>query len=246
MDHKQLLLHELLQQDQEPFHLHTYISDKRSQLNSSSSQLTRRTSAVPETCTNPCFFSFSNSPDVGKPPFLHFLSPAISPCSRSPCAGAFLHVPSRTAAVLVEAAMRIQKQRQSKPKAQIMNVGLSLFGSFLKILKHRSKNRVLTNYDLAEKENSEEIRISCSCNRLCIDDLGASTTTFRPQIFHEIEDFELQEARSCSGLMSPFRFSLHKSPSSSARRTPEFLSPATSPIRRVNQVCLNFKALLTQ
>lgn len=219
MDHKQLVLHELLQQDQEPFHLDTYISDKRSHLNSSSLHLIRRTSAVPETCTNLC--SLFSSPDVGKPPSPHILSPAVSPCS-SPCAGAFLHVPSRTAALLVEAAMRIQKQRQSsKPKAQIMNVGLSLFRSFLKILKHRSKNKVLTNYDLPEKENSEEIRISCSCNRLCID-----------------EDVQ---ARSCSSLiMCPFRFSLHKSPSSSAGRSPELLSPATSPIRRIKQVCLFF------
>ncbi|KAH6797607.1 hypothetical protein C2S52_022161 [Perilla frutescens var. hirtella] len=194
MDHKHFMLHELLQQDQEPFHLKTYISDKRSQLHNSS----------PATALQ-----------LKRAPYL-------SPC-RSPCGGAFLRVPSRTAAVLAEAAMKIQKQRRLKPITQTKSVRLCLFGSFFKVLmKNRSKNRVLRNCDLKEKENSEEIRISCSCNRLSRDDLRASSSTYRPELFHEIGGFELREARFCS---SPFRFCIHKSPS----------SPATSPTRCVKQ-----------
>lgn len=240
MDHKQLL-HELLQEDQVPFRLKSYIADKRSQYLNKSSPITtlqvkKRKPVAADTTKrsnlsrNSCFFSFHNSPDIRTSPFLDFQSPAISPCM-SPSGAVFLHVPSRTAALLVEAAMRIQKQQESKAKTQIKNIGFSLFGSFLKTLKDRSKNKkrvigdnehkVLRNYEPKEIGNLEgDITISCSC----YDEIN--------------EEFALREERFCSSPMSPFRFSLHNSSSSSGHRTPDCRSPATSPIRHVKEVCL--------
>ncbi|KAL0309573.1 UNVERIFIED_CONTAM: hypothetical protein Sradi_5899600 [Sesamum radiatum] len=185
MAHKQVL-HELLKEDQEPFHLKSYIADRQSRLKNPSSattlQLRKRRPLVPETsakrsnlCKHACFFSFQNSPDVRKSPFLEFPSPAKSPC-KSPNRAVFLHIPSRTAALLLEAAMRIQKQQQAKPKSQSKNVGFGLLGSFLKRLKDRSKNkrRAIGDNDVkvssggnattVEEKVEETIRISCSCS----------------------------------------------------------------------------------
>ncbi|XP_041999500.1 uncharacterized protein LOC121748970 [Salvia splendens] len=154
MDHKHPILHELLQQHQEPFRLKTYLSDNN---RSSCSRSHLRNSSPPE--------------------------------SR-----AFLRVPEGTAAALAEAAARIQKQRKSSG-------GVSLFGSILRILKHRRRGE--GNCEL----KGREIRIPCSCGRLRRDD-----------------------DRSASTAMSHFGFS-----PISGRRTPDFDSPAASPIRRVKQ-----------
>ncbi|KAK4392090.1 hypothetical protein Sango_1986800 [Sesamum angolense] len=254
MAHKQLL-HELLKQDQEPFHLKSYIAERRSQLKKSSPTTTVQVkNRKPVTSTKPrnlrrhaCFLS---SPDVRKSPFLDFPSPTMSPC-KSPAGAVFLHVPSGTTALLVEAAMRIQKQQQqqqSKARGQIKNVGFGLFGSFLKRLKDRSKNKkrvlgdnqinVFRNHELKERETLPgNTRISCSFSSgsLSRGDLEeASTSTCRRYHveFDEINDeFGLGEERFCSSPVSPFRFSLHRSASSSGRRTPDFSSPAPSPSR---------------
>lgn len=269
MAHKQFL-HELLKEDQEPFHLKSYIADRQSQLKNPSCattlQLRKRRPLVPETsakrsnlCKHACFFSFQNSPDVRKSPFLEFPSPAKSPC-KSPNRAVFLHIPSRTAALLLEAAMRIQKQQQAKPKSQSKNVGFGLFGSFLKRLKDRSKNkrRAIGDNDLkvsegnataVEEKVEETIRISCSCSNRRLSsadwtennedkslDFEASTSSCGSECSEEINpDFGFSEPRFCS---SPFRFALRRSPSSSGRRTPEFCSPAASPRRHVKKVCL--------
>ncbi|KAK4419338.1 hypothetical protein Salat_2346700 [Sesamum alatum] len=257
MAHKQFL-HELLKEDQEPFHLKSYIADRQSQLKNPSSsattlQLRKRRPLLPETsakrsnlCKYACFFSFQNSPDVRKSPFLEFPSPAKSPC-KSPNRAVFLHIPSRTAALLVEAAMRIQKQQQAKPKSQSKNVGFGLLGSFLKRLKDRSKNKRRAIGDSVSVGNAttveESIRISCSCSNRRLSsadwtennedkslDFEASTSSCGSDEINP--DFGFSEARFCS---SPFRFALHRSPSSSGRRTPEFCSPAASPSRHVKE-----------
>ncbi|KAL0316127.1 UNVERIFIED_CONTAM: hypothetical protein Sradi_5490900 [Sesamum radiatum] len=263
MAHKQLL-HELLKQDQEPFHLKSYIAERRSQLKKSSPTTTLQVkNRKPVTSTKPrnlrrhaCFLS---SPDVRKSPFLDFPSPTMSPC-KSPAGAVFLHVPSGTAGLLVEAAMRIQKQQQqSKARGQIKNVGFGLFGSFLKRLKDRSKNKkralgdnqmnVFRNHELKERETLPgNTRISCSCSSgsLSRGDLEeASTSTNRRYHveFDEINDeFGLGEERFCSSPVSPFRFSLHRSASSSGRRTPDFSSPAPSPSRHVKQENGNYES----
>ncbi|XVE76015.1 hypothetical protein DITRI_Ditri12bG0138800 [Diplodiscus trichospermus] len=144
-------LHELLREDQEPFLLNKYIADRRCQLKKSSPkthlQIKKRkpvsqNSTFPSNfCKNACFFSLHDSPDPRKSPLFEFPSPAKSPC-KSPNA-IFLHIPARTAALLLEAALRIQKQSSSKTKPQRKNNGgtFGLFGSILKRLTHRSRNR---------------------------------------------------------------------------------------------------------
>ncbi|KAK4432536.1 hypothetical protein Salat_1015800 [Sesamum alatum] len=266
MPHKQLL-HELLKEDQEPFHLKSYIAERRSQLKKSSPTTTLQVkkrkpiSREPPT-TKPrnlrrhaCFLS---PPDVRKSPFLDFQSPAMSPC-KSPASAVFLHVPSRTASLLVEAAMRIQKQQQSKARGQIKNVGFGLFGSFLKRLRDRSKNKkralgdnemnVFGDYELKEKGKFPgNTRISCSCSsgslsRGDLEEASTSTCRGHHEEFDEINtDFAMVEERFCSSPISPFRFSLHRSPSSTGRRTPEFYSPAPSPSRHVKQENGNYES----
>ncbi|KAM2466581.1 hypothetical protein PS1_008489 [Malus domestica] len=146
-------LHELLREDQEPFLLKNYIADKRCQLKSASMksqqhlQVKKRrpisqVSNFPgNLCKNACFFSLQDSPDLRKSPLFDFSSPAAkSPC-KSPNA-IFLHIPNRTAALLVEAAMRIQKQSaNSKPKTQNKNHRFGLFGSLFKRLTNQNRTR---------------------------------------------------------------------------------------------------------
>ncbi|KAK9289503.1 hypothetical protein L1049_007658 [Liquidambar formosana] len=147
MAHKHL--RDLLCEDQEPFLLKDYIADKRGQfkrpLPATQLQLKKRkpiseNSNFPGNfCKNACFFNFQDSPDVRKSPFFDFPSPAKSPCKNPNTI--FLHIPARTAALLLEAALKIQKHSSSsKPKAQNKNTSFGLFGSILKRLTHRNRN----------------------------------------------------------------------------------------------------------
>lgn len=137
-------LHELLQDDQEPFQLKNYIADRRCQLKKPSIPKTnlvqvkkRKPISQKHFCKNVCLFSFQNSPDPRKSPLFQ-CSPPKSPC-KSPNA-IFLHIPARTAALLLEAAVRVQKQ-SSSPKTKSQNNGFGLFGTLLKKLTHRNKTR---------------------------------------------------------------------------------------------------------
>ncbi|XWS59527.1 hypothetical protein CRYUN_Cryun08bG0129600 [Craigia yunnanensis] len=144
-------LHELLQEDQEPFLLKKYIADRRCQLKKPSPKthiqikkrkpISQNSNFPSNFCKNACFFSFHDSPDPRKSPLFEFPSPPKSPC-KSPNA-IFLHIPARTAPLLLEAALRIQKQSSSKTKPQNKNNGstFGLFGSILKRLTHRNRNR---------------------------------------------------------------------------------------------------------
>ncbi|KAJ0027526.1 hypothetical protein Pint_35902 [Pistacia integerrima] len=153
-------LHQLLQEDQEPFQLKNYIADRRCQLKGRSPntqlQLKKR-KPISQTskfstnfCKNACFFSFHDSPDPRKSPLFEFPSPAKSPC-RSPNK-IFLHIPARTAALLLEAALRIQKQ-----KTQNKNNSVGLFGSIKKKLTHRNRTR--------------KREISCDGDKLSVRDI---------------------------------------------------------------------------
>ncbi|CAK7343388.1 unnamed protein product [Dovyalis caffra] len=137
-------LHELLQEDQEPFQLKNYIADRRCQLKTPSIPKTnllqvkkRKPISQKYFCKNACLFSVQNSPDPRKSP-LFLYSPPKSPC-KSPNA-ILLHIPARTAAVLLEAAVRVQKQ-SSSPKTKSQNNGFGLFGTLLKRLTHRNKTK---------------------------------------------------------------------------------------------------------
>ncbi|XP_061340299.1 uncharacterized protein LOC133286827 [Gastrolobium bilobum] len=141
-------LHELLKEDQEPFLLNKYISDRRSQMKKNPSPKTslqamkrkpinQNSNFSMNLCKNACLFSFPETPDLRKSPLLEFTSPAKSPC-KSPNA-IFLHIPSRTATLLLEAALRIHKQSSTSSKTKTK--GFGLFGSLFKRLTQRNQNR---------------------------------------------------------------------------------------------------------
>ncbi|KAM7526094.1 hypothetical protein LguiA_015996 [Lonicera macranthoides] len=223
-------LHELLREDQEPFHLKDYIATKRCQIRRSKSTLHLNKIIKPNIiqpstsklsmCKHACLFSFTDSPDVRRSPFP---SPAKSPCKS----------PSKVFLQILEAAARIQKQSSVKPKNQIKGTGFALFGSILKRL-NRIKNReigvgeasVLAKphgeqiWKRKVKENMvgkttgyETMGLSCSCSR---------SHSRSSAGWSEEKDME---SSSCSSPSSPFRFSLQRS-TSIGSRTPEFLSPA--------------------
>ncbi|XP_062117530.1 uncharacterized protein LOC133831299 [Humulus lupulus] len=155
MSMAQKCLNELLKEDQEPFVLKNYISDRRSQLKKAQPRnhlqvkkrrpISENRSFPGKFCKNACFFSLNDSPDLRKSPLFEFPSPAKSPCKNSNAI--FLHIPARTAALLLDAALRIQKQSSSssslsssKTKTQKQKNGFGLFGSFLKRLTHRNRS----------------------------------------------------------------------------------------------------------
>ncbi|KAJ9542734.1 hypothetical protein OSB04_029240 [Centaurea solstitialis] len=234
-------LHELLREDQEPFHLKNYIADRRSQLKSTTTPssalnpLRKRkplihSASARDFCINHvCFFSFHDSPDVRRSPFLDFPSPAI----KSP-----FHIPARTAAMLLDAAVRIQKQKQkqpvNKPKAEsLRRSGFGLFGSLLKRLKKDRRTRIKRREiglsssrkrDSDLHKNSADLETCCSCSWSVHDD----------DDLEEIEFMGENENCFCLSPSSPFRFSLVKSPSS-GHRTPDLLSPETSPTHHLQQ-----------
>lgn len=276
-------LQELLKEDQEPFLLKSYIADKRGQLKRPSPrtqlQVKKRrpiseVSNFPRNlCKSACFFSLQDSPDLRKSPLFEFSSPAAkSPC-KSPNA-IFLHIPTRTAALLVEAAMRIQKQStSSKPKTQnhSKNHGFGLIGSFLKRLKTRTQKREIEGRGKISSEDSqlktEEDRFgsglslehqqqsACEISASCEMCFASSNVNSRPS--SEVWSLDMDTSTSsqsdyseailgttdcacCEAKVfceSPFRFVLETSPSPSGNRTPEFSSPATSPVRHKLEVC---------
>ncbi|CAA0830410.1 Unknown protein [Striga hermonthica] len=247
-------LRELLAEDQEPFRLNTFIADRRrSHLNNPPSLHLRKRRPPSALRRHACFLSFQNSPDARKSPL--FVPPSPAKCPR-------LHVPSRTAALLVEAAMRIHKhhqQQQPRPKAHgAKTVGLGLFGSFLKRLKDRSsrsKRRVVGDSDFKSyngnatsvEEDDVRVSVSCSCsnnwtennedNNKSLDSDEDSTSDCGSEDINS--DFKCRQTRFCP---SPFVFSLQRTPSSPGRRTPDFCSPAASPSRRVNQDKENYES----
>ncbi|KAK3004778.1 hypothetical protein RJ639_019487 [Escallonia herrerae] len=263
-------LHELLKEDQEPFQLKSYIDDRRLQLKNKPTarptalQVKKRKSIVEASastsnrsvCKQACFsFSFHDSPDVRRSPLIKF-SPVKSP-SKSPNT-VFLHIPARTASLLLEAAMRIQKQqsstRNSKPKST-KDVGFGLLGSLLRKLrdKNRTKKREVVGSEKVdenlvgvEDKIVHEVGFSCNNSRLSSAgwsesneekslDMDTSSSCSRSEDLEERENggFDSCEKHFCSSPLSPFRFSLQRSPSGG--NTPEFLSPAASPSRRIKQ-----------
>ncbi|MCD9643407.1 hypothetical protein HAX54_030856 [Datura stramonium] len=229
-------LHELLKEDQEPF----YIANRRFQLkrlNFSSHKIsslqikkiqkpTNQTPTTSKFCKNTCFFSFHDSPDVRKSP-LYLPSPATKKCPEN---GKFvLHVPARTAALLLEAAMRIQKQQSSsKPKSQIKKVKFGLFGSILKRLKDRNSNK------MGESKNGEN-SFSCSCSNSRVNSEINEEKSMDLETYSNNGDFS-----SCP--LSPFRFSLQRCPSA-GDVMPVFTSPAASPVHHKKEDKENYETI---
>ncbi|KAL3326890.1 hypothetical protein AABB24_037544 [Solanum stoloniferum] len=225
-------LHELLKEDQEPFYIANkrfhlkrlnFSSSKTSSLQSKKFQKQINQTPTSKICKNTCFFSFGESPELRKSP-LCLPSPAPM---KSPENGKFvLNVPARTAALLLEAAMRIQKQQSSsKPKTQIKKVKFGGFGSILKKLKDRNSDK--------NGENS----FSCSCNNSRVNSEINEGKLIDLENYSNYGDFG-------SSPLSPFRFSLQRCPSTSGDIWPEFTSPAASPVCHKKEDKENYETII--
>uniref|UniRef100_A0A1J3CXA6 DUF4378 domain-containing protein n=1 Tax=Noccaea caerulescens TaxID=107243 RepID=A0A1J3CXA6_NOCCA len=212
-------LHELLEDDQEPFHLNHYIADLRSQMGCSDLRVKKRKSenaaVFPPrlfSCESSCFLATHKSPDPRKSPLFELRSPAKK---KTRDGRVFLQIPARTAAILMEAAARIQKQQSEKNnKARNRGNGFGMFGSVLKRLTNRKTKPRLDNADgnAISLERGSEPTSSSSRRERFMESGG-------DKCFCE----------------SPFHFVLHSTPSSSGHRTPHFTSTATSPARRSSE-----------
>ncbi|GMI71028.1 TON1 Recruiting Motif 28 [Hibiscus trionum] len=266
MAHKHL--QELLEEDQDPFLLNKYIADRRCQLKKSTPQthlqpISPNSNFSSNFCKNACFFSFHGSPDPMKSPLFELASPAKTPC-RSPNA-IFLHIPARTAALLLEAALRIQKQSSSKSRRHNKNnggSGFGLFGSILKRLTHRNRNRkreianegveasvkdILKWDPTVAKNNPSRRKMSSSTSASASEDKSGNEMGFscsyngRPSsaVWSESnEEKSLDTSCSCSQSEDfeeiSAHFVLQRSPSF-GHRTPLFSSPPASPGRHQKQ-----------
>ncbi|KAF8101615.1 hypothetical protein N665_0203s0027 [Sinapis alba] len=141
-------LRELLEDDQEPFHLNHYIADLRSQMGYSDLRVKKlkpqNAAVLPFTCESSCFLT--------------------------------THHTNRTAAILLEAAARIHKQQSEKKannRARNRGNPFGIFGSVLKLFTNRKAKPRLGNADanvvLSEPTSSRrrecfvEIGDKCFC-----------------------------------------------------------------------------------
>ncbi|XP_065856917.1 uncharacterized protein [Euphorbia lathyris] len=246
-------LHQLLQEDQEPFLLTNYIADRRFQLHKPSLSPARRSHLQVKklhpvsVSHNFCFFSINNSPEV-KSPIFEFKSPAAT--GRSPCnnkspnsSSIFLHVPAKTASLLLEAAVRIQKQKQKQKQSSSSRSsnGFGLFGSLIKRITQRKKREIccggggdgsgsvsVKDIILRRRKEDEKMRFSSELETSSSSQSdGEEEEEFVTKLIDSngISDFDSFDDLFCD---SPFHFVLRRSPSS-GHRTPVFSSPATSP-----------------
>ncbi|XP_073148287.1 uncharacterized protein [Henckelia pumila] len=240
-------LHELLKQEQEPFHLKTYLAEKCCQLQKPTPKTTLRLRKHRNLCKKVCFSSSQDSslylkkPALKKPAFLQFLSSLNNSCKYPTDAAPSLHVPTH---LLVEG--------RAKPKSQLKNDRLGLFGSILRRFHDSDDNKMRVT---AEGNNltrngpkneaicQENVRKPCSWQHVngrlssvyWLDsndekstEWEASTSSYRSKESESIGDFTSPEGRFCS---SSFRFTMGKSPPSSGGQTPDFCTPVASPNR---------------
>ncbi|CAI0408066.1 unnamed protein product [Linum tenue] len=243
-------LFELLQDDQEPFLLENYIADRRCQIiqtrvqsnhHHSSSNLKKRRPISRNLARSACFLSFAAESPVPKSPLCFPRSPVVgSPASA-------LHR-SKTASLLLEAALRIsQKHQQRSGKAR--NGGI--FGSLLRRLtqgRRKGGNKIdggesgrvsvkdVLRWDFNDSPSAGPCSAVWSEGTNADLDLdgcssaGRSSCDEEMEFVDEIVDF-ISSDNHKQFCESPFRFVLETSPSSSGCRTPDFSSPAASPIR---------------
>jgi len=262
---EKLHLREFLQEDQEPFLLKHYISERRSQLKrvtpSPNSTLPQQLKKNPQNSNfplNKCFLT--SLQNATKSPLL--LSPKKStPLTLRPSN-------AKTASLLLEAALRIHTNKNAKPKPK-PNRALGIFGSLFKKLTNRKREtlegvlvKVKDSDDDVVVVGSCEVGFSCSCNGRPSSavwsesnedkslDLESSSSghSFDDSVAEEIEFLNKRKHVTDSACFdddddhgffceSPFRFSLQRSPGYSGRHTPDFSSPAASPCRRKTEVC---------
>ncbi|OWM79113.1 uncharacterized protein LOC116197115 [Punica granatum] len=261
-------LRDLLCEDQEPFLLTSYVADLKSQLTSPTKSRKLIKPAAPTKtpasfagtfCKNVCLFSvLPDSPDPRKSPLFDF---AASP-HKSPNR-IFLHVPAKTAAMLLEAAVRIQQKSASSVKPKPVKKGL--FGSLLKRLTHRNRagpareieSHRRRSFGASRGDAAKNMEMKCAAEKSASPcgcrghsrrssglwsesngerslDLETSTSG-SDSVELAAEEEEVYAAFDESFCESPFRFVLRRSPSSSGERTPDFASPAASPARHGKQ-----------
>ncbi|KAG4996318.1 hypothetical protein AAZX31_10G063400 [Glycine max] len=253
---EKLHLREFLQEDQEPFLLKHYISERRSQLKrvtpSPNSTLPQQLKKNPQNSNfplNKCFLT--SLQNATKSPLL--LSPKKStPLTLRPSN-------AKTASLLLEAALRIHTNKNAKPKPK-PNRALGIFGSLFKKLTNRKRETIeggavaKVNKDSDDDDvvvvGSCEVGFTCSCNGRPSSavwsesnedkslDLESSSSgnSFDDSVVEEIEFLNKGKLINADDhgffCQSPFRFSLQRSPDYSGRRTPVFSSPAAAPCRR--------------
>ncbi|CAK8544024.1 unnamed protein product [Lathyrus sativus] len=213
----QKYLHQLLKEDQEPFLLKNYISDRRNQLKITTiCKIPNSNSTFNfniNLCKNnaSCFFSFPETPDFRKSPLFELTSPVKSPCKSS-----------RTATLLLEAALRIHKHSSSS-NHKTKTKGFGLFGSLFKRIKLRNQNRKreLESQNVSVKDilNSKKFE-SHTINKGKPLETETSCSGYSERFIHE--------GCTCyhsSFSESPFRFVLQTS-SCSGSHTPELASPS--------------------
>ena len=258
---EKLHLREFLQEDQEPFLLKHYISERRSQLKrvtpSPNSTLQQHLKKNPQNSNfplNKCFLT--SLQNATKSPLL--LSPKKStPLTLRPSN-------AKTASLLLEAALRIHTNKNAKPKPK-PNRALGIFGSLFKKLTNRKRETIeggavaKVNKDSDDDDvvvvGSCEVGFTCSCNGRPSSavwsesnedkslDLESSSSgnSFDDSVVEEIEFLNKGKLINADDhgffCQSPFRFSLQRSPDYSGRRTPVFSSPAAAPCRRKTEVC---------
>lgn len=191
---KDFLREDHLEEEQEPFHLPISLTKK-----------TKSHNPIPKTSSSsfhkyPCFSSVTVSSTNS--PLIRYsaASTSLSPLPRGEQSrGLFLHVHSKTAALLLEAAARIQKQNsKSKSKPKSKNGRFGILGSVLRRL--RGKNRSSQN----------RARIGGDSDADGVDEI-----------------IELKIDEGDLGCSSPFRFALVRDEEeSSDRPSPGFRSPA--------------------
>lgn len=224
-------LRDLLLEDQEPFLLKHYISDRRTLLKRTSPNTTlRKNTSNSNFPLNKCLLSFHNAT---KSPLLEFAPPTKKESQLRPSN-------AKTATLLLEAALRIHKHAKPKP-----NRAFGIFGSLFKKLKNQRTREHINNDVRVAVVGSCEGRPSSSgvwseSNEDKSLDLETCSSghSFDDSVEQEIQFVNTRKLNSHDLFFcqTPFRFSLQRSPDYSPRRTPEFSSPLASPCRHTTQV----------
>nr|GMC79571.1 zinc-regulated protein 8-like [Ipomoea batatas] len=177
MQQKKQYLHELLREEQEPFQLNTYIADRRCE--------NRRLPPPPKTS-------------------VQLKKCSATKRSLSPNGRVRLNVPARTAALLLDAALRIQKQQQQGEKRARPQIGLGLFGSILKRLKDRNRNkkREIKNDQRKDDENVVNEGVEVKNGNGGDERLGVSYSRLSSAGWSESNEeksLDLETSSSCRG-----------------------------------------------
>ncbi|KAL8140559.1 hypothetical protein V2J09_006580 [Rumex salicifolius] len=211
-------LKELLKEEQEPFQTH---NPKK---NASFPSSFRR---------NACFCTSStSSPDPFRKSALFFL-----PANKNPSDALFLHVPPKTAALLLEAALRVHNNSNSKPR--IHYSGFGLLNSLIKRLRIRTRTQIPKTGD------DDMVRwAKTSGTASNISDSSSFASSFSDNANEFEKEGKEEEIRFPKGTIND-GIGYEESPSPSPR-SPAFSSLALSPTCPSFQENLNYEEKLQE